>query len=116
LVTYPTIVYSKQSRPRNEVRREIPCACKHSCSQRLWRHGRPRPRRPTSRVGVFGDSVPKKSVKLVCPACKKKEVKATDPDFPFCCERCRLIDLGNWASGKYVVQDISDDPDDKSRR
>lgn len=22
---------------------------------------------------------------------------------PFCSERCRLIDLGNWASGKYVI-------------
>jgi hypothetical protein len=22
---------------------------------------------------------------------------------PFCSDRCRLIDLGNWASGKYVI-------------
>jgi endogenous inhibitor of DNA gyrase (YacG/DUF329 family) len=22
---------------------------------------------------------------------------------PFCCERCKLIDLGAWASEKYVV-------------
>jgi endogenous inhibitor of DNA gyrase (YacG/DUF329 family) len=22
---------------------------------------------------------------------------------PFCSERCRLIDLGNWASEKYVI-------------
>lgn len=22
---------------------------------------------------------------------------------PFCSERCKLIDLGNWASGKYVI-------------
>jgi endogenous inhibitor of DNA gyrase (YacG/DUF329 family) len=26
-----------------------------------------------------------------------------DPDFPFCSERCRLIDLGKWASGGYVI-------------
>ena len=26
-----------------------------------------------------------------------------NPEFPFCSERCRIIDLGNWASGKYVV-------------
>jgi endogenous inhibitor of DNA gyrase (YacG/DUF329 family) len=25
------------------------------------------------------------------------------PTFPFCCERCRLIDLGRWIDGKYVV-------------
>ena len=23
--------------------------------------------------------------------------------FPFCSERCKTIDLGNWASGRYVV-------------
>ena len=27
----------------------------------------------------------------------------TAPDFPFCCERCRRMDLGKWASGRYVV-------------
>jgi uncharacterized protein len=56
--------------------------------------------------------MPKRKVKLRCPTCKKVEVKAGDPDFPFCGERCRLIDLGKWASGDYVVssplQDTSD--------
>jgi uncharacterized protein len=37
-----------------------------------------------------------------CPICGKP-VKDGDPDFPFCGERCRMIDLGNWASEKYVV-------------
>jgi hypothetical protein len=37
-----------------------------------------------------------------CPICRK-EVARENPDFPFCSERCRIIDLGNWASGKYVV-------------
>jgi len=27
----------------------------------------------------------------------------TDPEMPFCSERCRLLDLGNWASEKYVI-------------
>jgi hypothetical protein len=22
---------------------------------------------------------------------------------PFCCERCKLIDLGEWATGSYAV-------------
>jgi uncharacterized protein len=44
----------------------------------------------------------KRAVKLRCPICKKP-AKATDPDFPFCSERCRLIDLGKWASGGYVI-------------
>jgi endogenous inhibitor of DNA gyrase (YacG/DUF329 family) len=40
---------------------------------------------------------------MKCPICKKKEVPPEDPEFPFCSERCRIIDLGNWASGKYVI-------------
>ena len=26
-------------------------------------------------------------------------------EFPFCSERCRLLDLGAWASEKYAVSD-----------
>lgn len=40
---------------------------------------------------------------FACPICKKPTAKATHPDFPFCSERCRLLDLGNWASERYVV-------------
>jgi endogenous inhibitor of DNA gyrase (YacG/DUF329 family) len=39
---------------------------------------------------------------MKCPICKK-EVKLGDPEFPFCSERCRITDLGNWSSGKYVI-------------
>jgi endogenous inhibitor of DNA gyrase (YacG/DUF329 family) len=39
---------------------------------------------------------------LRCPICKK-EVAFDDPNMPFCSERCRIIDLGNWASEKYVI-------------
>lgn len=39
---------------------------------------------------------------LRCPICKKP-VKHREPEFPFCSERCRLIDLGKWASGSYVI-------------
>ena len=34
-----------------------------------------------------------------------------DPEFPFCSERCRLIDLGKWASGAYVVSTPITDPE-----
>jgi len=37
-----------------------------------------------------------------CPICKK-EVGLDDPNMPFCSDRCRIIDLGNWASEKYVI-------------
>jgi endogenous inhibitor of DNA gyrase (YacG/DUF329 family) len=40
---------------------------------------------------------------MKCPVCKIKEVALGDAEFPFCSERCRIIDLGNWASGKYVI-------------
>lgn len=39
---------------------------------------------------------------MTCPICRK-EVAADNADFPFCSERCRTIDLGNWASGRYVI-------------
>jgi uncharacterized protein len=39
---------------------------------------------------------------LKCPICKK-DVEVGAQEFPFCSERCRIIDLGNWASEKYRV-------------
>jgi uncharacterized protein len=44
----------------------------------------------------------KRALKLRCPICKKL-VKIGDPEFPFCSDRCRTIDLGKWASGAYVI-------------
>ena len=37
-----------------------------------------------------------------CPICGKK-VAFDDPNMPFCSDRCRLLDLGNWASEAYVL-------------
>ena len=37
-----------------------------------------------------------------CPICAKP-VPLDDPNMPFCSDRCRLLDLGNWASEAYVV-------------
>lgn len=39
---------------------------------------------------------------MKCPVCKK-EVRFGDPFMPFCSERCKLIDLGDWASEKHVI-------------
>ncbi len=39
---------------------------------------------------------------MKCPICKQP-VQPEAPETPFCSQRCRLIDLGNWASGKYVI-------------
>lgn len=39
---------------------------------------------------------------MKCPICKK-EITQESAFFPFCSERCKIIDLGNWASEKYVI-------------
>ncbi len=44
-------------------------------------------------------------MKHKCPICKVETDSAIHADFPFCSERCRERDLGNWASEKYVVSD-----------
>jgi endogenous inhibitor of DNA gyrase (YacG/DUF329 family) len=32
-------------------------------------------------------------------------------NFPFCSDRCRLIDLGKWASGAYRISTEINDPE-----
>ncbi|MGA2370754.1 MAG: DNA gyrase inhibitor YacG [Candidatus Korobacteraceae bacterium] len=68
--------------------------------------------------------MPKKHIAgLRCPTCRKI-VLASDPEFPFCSERCRVIDLGKWASGGYVISaplndpetDISSYPEDNGKK
>jgi uncharacterized protein len=50
-----------------------------------------------------------------CPICRKPTDSTTDADFPFCSERCRLQDLGNWASERYVVSEPLFDEDDSEQ-
>jgi endogenous inhibitor of DNA gyrase (YacG/DUF329 family) len=57
----------------------------------------------------------KPALKLRCPICKKP-VKSADADFPFCSDRCRLIDLGKWASGGYVISSPVTDTDEAIRQ
>lgn len=47
---------------------------------------------------------------ILCPTCKKA-VEPSGEDFPFCSDRCRLIDLGKWASGDYRVSSPILDPE-----
>lgn len=53
----------------------------------------------------------KRLLSLRCPTCKKLVLRA-DPDFPFCSERCRLLDLGKWASDGYVISTPITDPEE----
>ena len=60
---------------------------------------------------------------MQCPTCKKEvavpaEGAEVPKHFPFCCERCKLIDLGRWLDGKYqvpVVDHRGDDADQPPR-
>jgi uncharacterized protein len=54
----------------------------------------------------------KAKLQLKCPICKTPVAKGAE-DFPFCSERCRIIDLGKWASGQYVVSKQIQDTDDE---
>jgi len=55
-----------------------------------------------------------------CPICKTPTDSQVHEDFPFCSERCRMRDLGNWATEKYVVSEPifsedDDEPDDSPK-
>lgn len=39
---------------------------------------------------------------LPCPICGRA-VPFDHPEMPFCSDRCRTVDLGNWAAEKYVI-------------
>ena len=56
----------------------------------------------------------KRTLKLRCPICKQS-VNQADPDFPFCSNRCRIIDLGKWASGGYVISSPATDTEESIR-
>lgn len=44
------------------------------------------------------------SLNLQCPTCTAPVTwDESFPDRPFCSPRCRLIDLGAWASEEHVV-------------
>ena len=39
-----------------------------------------------------------------CPTCKKSTIWSSDNQYrPFCCERCKLIDLGAWANEEHNI-------------
>jgi uncharacterized protein len=45
---------------------------------------------------------------MQCPICKKPVTNRDDgaypnAHYPFCSDRCKLIDLGRWLDGKYQI-------------
>ncbi len=54
-----------------------------------------------------------------CPLCRALLPNKSVPTFPFCSDRCRLLDLNNWMEGNYTVSrpiDPSDEIDELPRR
>lgn len=42
-----------------------------------------------------------------CPTCRQPVVWSSDSPYrPFCSQRCKLIDLGEWAEERYTVDAV----------
>lgn len=51
------------------------------------------------------------SVRKTCPICgAAAAARGENAAYPFCSERCRLIDLGRWLGEEYRVPDASSSP------
>jgi endogenous inhibitor of DNA gyrase (YacG/DUF329 family) len=53
---------------------------------------------------------------MKCPICKKSvadEGPERPATYPFCSERCKLIDLGRWLDGKYQIPVQEKDADQR---
>jgi endogenous inhibitor of DNA gyrase (YacG/DUF329 family) len=57
--------------------------------------------------------------KVSCPACGKQTVFGPENKWrPFCSERCKTLDLGDWAAERYRVateEKLEDANDEKKR-
>jgi endogenous inhibitor of DNA gyrase (YacG/DUF329 family) len=59
-----------------------------------------------------------------CPICEKdvefQEKMKLPPNFPFCSQRCKLIDLGKWLNEEYKISEpipegyVPEEKDDES--
>jgi endogenous inhibitor of DNA gyrase (YacG/DUF329 family) len=43
-----------------------------------------------------------------CPTCKTTSAKDGNKLYPFCSERCHLVDLGRWLGEEYRIADQPD--------
>lgn len=54
--------------------------------------------------------------RVACPCCGKQCLFTPENAYrPFCSERCKLIDLGHWASESYRVPAESEPSDQEER-
>lgn len=67
---------------------------------------------PSNLSDTSGEDAPLRTRK--CPKCAKRftfRTVASWKPYPFCSERCRLIDLGAWLSEEYQIVEPAMDPD-----
>jgi uncharacterized protein len=50
-----------------------------------------------------------------CATCKRAAAQAGNKFFPFCSERCQLIDLGRWLDEEYRIPDLEHPVTDPQR-
>ncbi|MDO6681305.1 DNA gyrase inhibitor YacG [Oceanobacter sp. 5_MG-2023] len=63
---------------------------------------------PTTSHSAANDAV----LAVECPTCQKSVPWTAASRFrPFCCERCQLIDLGEWASESHRIPGSQDEND-----
>jgi endogenous inhibitor of DNA gyrase (YacG/DUF329 family) len=43
-----------------------------------------------------------------CPICARETFTQGNPFRPFCSERCKLLDLDNWLTGRYRISAFAD--------
>ena len=49
---------------------------------------------------------------VACPQCgKESEWNPNNPYRPFCSERCKLVDLGQWATEQYRIPEQQKEED-----
>ncbi len=51
--------------------------------------------------------------KIKCPNCDKelpRNALKDLPSFPFCCNKCKLIDLGQWFDEDYKIESTLNPP------
>jgi endogenous inhibitor of DNA gyrase (YacG/DUF329 family) len=48
----------------------------------------------------------KKEITVECPTCEKKFSYYSSDYRPFCCEKCKMVDLGHWFDESYSVNGI----------
>ena len=56
----------------------------------------------------------KKEIIVSCPTCKKTVIWNEQAHRPFCSERCKLIDLGEWAAEEKKIPGESVHPESDS--